>query len=120
MATTQRNWSVLIQKIFVNFRDKLGGFVSIDQVAQAYGLPDSTFQSIKPFLVITQTVKKINLNTVSAKELAAHPYLNWNQANAIVKYRDQHGNFTSLDQLENIRILNQEIIKKIKPYLSIE
>src|SRR6185503_6381802 len=34
----------------VNFRDKLGGFYSIEQVGETYGLPDSTFQKIKQWL----------------------------------------------------------------------
>src|SRR5687767_7242716 len=34
----------------VNFRDKLGGFYSVDQVGETYGLPDSTFQKIKQWL----------------------------------------------------------------------
>ncbi len=58
--------------------------------------------------------------TASAEILAAHPYLNWNQANAIVKYRDQHGTFTSIDQLENIKILDKVTSQKVKPYLEIE
>ena len=34
----------------VNFRDKLGGFYSIDQIGETYGLPDSVFRKIKPIL----------------------------------------------------------------------
>lgn len=107
-------------KKICSFRDKLGGFVSIDQVAQTYGFPDSTFQKIKSHLLLNESVKKMDLNTASAKELAAHPYLKWNQANAIVKYREQHGNFANLDQLGNIRILNKKTVGNIKPYLKVE
>lgn len=107
-------------KQICNFRDKLGGFVSIDQVGETRGFPDSTFQKVKAFLVLDQPAKTINLNTASAKELSAHPYLNWSQANAIVKYRGQHGNFAYLDQLENIVILDKETLEKIRPYLEVE
>ncbi len=34
----------------VNFRNKLGGFYSVEQVGETFGLPDSTFQLIKPRL----------------------------------------------------------------------
>ncbi|HSR37463.1 MAG TPA: helix-hairpin-helix domain-containing protein, partial [Phnomibacter sp.] len=37
----------------VNFRDKLGGFYSINQVAETYALPDSTFQKIRSRLVLS-------------------------------------------------------------------
>jgi DNA uptake protein ComE-like DNA-binding protein len=36
----------------VKFRDKLGGFKSIDQVRKTYGLTDSLFQLMAPFLVL--------------------------------------------------------------------
>lgn len=107
-------------KHICNFRDKLGGFASVEQVAETHGLPDSTFQKVKPFLVLDQPAKTINLNTASAKELSAHPYLSWSQANAIVKYREQHGNFTSTDQLENIMILGRETLEKVRPYVAVE
>jgi competence protein ComEA len=36
----------------ITFREKLGGFYSANQVAEVYGLPDSTFLKIKPYLII--------------------------------------------------------------------
>ena len=104
-------------KKICGFRDALGGFVTIDQIAETYGFPDSTFQKIKPFLRLEGSVQKIDLNTATAAQLAAHPYLKWKQANAIVKYREQHGAFKNLNQLDNIKIVNQETLNRIKPYL---
>jgi len=40
---------VLINRI-VKFRNKIGGFKSIEQVKQTYGLSDSAFEIIKPYL----------------------------------------------------------------------
>src|SRR5688500_322323 len=54
----------------VNFRDKLGGFYSIEQVRETFGLPDSTFQKIKQYLKLeTNAIRKININTATADEL---------------------------------------------------
>ena len=76
----------------VNFRDKLGGFYSVDQIAEIYGLPDSSFQRIKHLLKLDNpSIKKININTASKDEMKLHPYFKWNLANAIVEYRNQHG-----------------------------
>ncbi|MGI8950422.1 MAG: helix-hairpin-helix domain-containing protein [Chitinophagaceae bacterium] len=36
----------------VKFRNKIGGFTSIDEVKKTYGLSDSTFQIIRPYLTI--------------------------------------------------------------------
>jgi competence ComEA-like helix-hairpin-helix protein len=104
----------------INFREKLGGFYSINQVAETYALPDSTFQKIRPRLILTEAnVKKININNTSADELKTHPYIRWNFANAIVQYRNQHGEYQSVDDLLRIAILNATWLDKVRPYLSI-
>ncbi len=112
--------SKLSQRI-VSFRDKLGGFYSIDQVGETYMLPDSTFQSIKRFLSLgTTPVKKININAASIDEMKTHPYLRYNLANAIFQYRQQHGNFSSVAGIKKIMIVSDEIFVKLSPYLSVE
>ncbi len=112
--------SKLSQRI-ISFRDKLGGFYSIDQVGETYLLPDSTFQKIKPRLMLGNTpIKKININTASVDEMKGHPYLRYNIANAIFQYRQQHGNFNSVGEIKKIMIVSEEIFIKLSPYLSIE
>ena len=104
----------------VNFRDKLGGFYSIDQIGETYGLPDSVFRKIKPFLNLeTNLVKKFNINTATKDEMKSHPYIKWNLANAIVEYRNQHGNFSSLEDLKKISLITTEVFDKIKFYLAL-
>jgi len=104
----------------INFRDKLGGFYSVEQIGETYGLADSTFQKIKPFLTLeTNSIKRININTATKDEMKVHPYLKWNLANAIVEYRNQHGNYTSLDDLKNITLITDEVFDKIKFYLTL-
>jgi competence protein ComEA len=103
----------------VNFRDKLGGFYSVDQVSETYGLPDSTFQKIKSSLQLSGSVKKLNVNTATKDELKVHPYIKWNLANAIVEYRNQHGAFKSLDELKNIAVIDEATFEKIAHYLTL-
>lgn len=105
----------------VAFREKLGGFYKIDQLAETYGLPDSTFQKIKSRLVIgNNSVKKLNINTATVDELKTHPYLRYNIANAIVQYRNAHGNFLALNDLKKIMIITDDIYNKVVPYLSVK
>jgi competence ComEA-like helix-hairpin-helix protein len=103
----------------VNFRDKLGGFYSIEQVGETYGLSDSSFQKIKGSLQLSGTVKRLNINTATKDELKVHPYIKWNLANAIVEYRNQHGAFKSLDELKNIVIIDEGTFEKIVHYLDL-
>ena len=103
----------------VNFRQKLGGFTSVKQVGETYGIADSTFEMIKGRLRCVQPqVKRININTADASELKGHPYIRWNIANAIVHYRTQHGLYTSVEELKKIEIITDEVFEKIAPYLS--
>jgi len=104
----------------VAFRDKLGGFYSVAQLAETYGLPDSTFQKIKPFLQVNSAnIKKLNINTATKDELKGHPYIKWNLANAIVAYRTQHGAYKSLEELKNIAVIDETVFEKISPYLEL-
>ncbi len=103
----------------INFRDKLGGFYSIEQVRETFGLPDSTFQKIKQYLKLENAnIKKININTATADELKIHPYIRWTLANPIVAYRNQHGAFEKVADIKKIMVVTDEVYEKIAPYLT--
>ncbi|MGH2553309.1 MAG: helix-hairpin-helix domain-containing protein [Chitinophagaceae bacterium] len=105
----------------VNFRDKLGGFYSIEQVGETFGLPDSTFLKIKQYLKLENiSIRKININTTTVDELKAHPYIRWNLANPIVAYRIEHGPFSKAEDLKKVMAITEVIYEKIKPYLTIQ
>jgi competence ComEA-like helix-hairpin-helix protein len=104
----------------VNFRDKLGGFYSIAQVGETFGLPDSTFQKIKQYLKLNNlSVKKININTATIDELKAHPYIKFSLANPIVAYRNEHGAFSKIEDIKKVMAVTDEIYKKIASYLTL-
>ena len=105
----------------VNFRDKLGGFYSIQQVGETFALPDSTFQKIKHRLRVTTTaIRTININTATIDQLKNHPYIRWNIANAMVQYRQQHGPYASVLELQKIAIVTPEWLQKVAPYFIIQ
>jgi len=105
----------------INFREKLGGFYSIEQISETFGLPDSTFQKIKQYLKLENSfLRKININTATVDELKAHPYIRYSLANPIVAYRNQHGAFEKIDDLKKIMVVTDELYNKISPYLAIE
>ena len=112
--------SKLSQRI-IAFRNKLGGFYSVNQVGETYLLPDSTFQKIKSRLIIGSShVKQININAASIDEMKAHPYLRYNLANAIFQYRQQHGNFNSVEEIKKIMLVTEDIFNKVAPYLTVQ
>lgn len=104
----------------INFRDKLGGFYTINQVGETFGLPDSTFQKIKQYLKLENTsIRKININSATVDELKMHPYLKWSLANPIIAYRNEHGPFTKVEDIKKVMAVTEEIYNKIAPYLTL-
>jgi competence protein ComEA len=105
----------------INFRDKLGGFYSVQQISEVYGLPDSTYSKIKDFMICDPgLIKQININTVALEELKQHPYIKWNLANAIVQFRKSHGDFGKLEDLKQIVIMDELLFQKLIPYLRLD
>ena len=105
----------------LNYKNALGGFVRISQVNEVFSISDSLFKSFERFLNIKDSsLVKININTCLAKQLKNHPYINWNLANSIVNFREQHGCFKLLEDLKKIHILDNKLYYKIVPYLTIQ
>jgi len=105
----------------ITFREKLGGFYSVEQIGETYGLPDSTFQKIKQYLKLDNTsIKKININTATVDEMKAHPYIKYGLANPIVAYRNEHGSFSTIEDIKKVMAVTDEIYKKIASYLTIQ
>lgn len=104
----------------ISFREKLGGFYSVEQIKETYGLADSTFQQIKPLLKNSATVQKIDINTADANELGRHPYIGRNLANAIVKFREQHGAYKAIEDLQKIVLITPGIFEKIVHYVAVK
>ncbi|RYY83885.1 MAG: helix-hairpin-helix domain-containing protein, partial [Chitinophagaceae bacterium] len=106
----------------IRFRERLGGFHRVEQVAETWGLSDSTFQRIRPFLTLSggkTTIRKFNLNSITKEELKFHPYLRWNLVNAIIEYRNRHGNFQSLEDLRRIALVSDSVYERIAPYFTV-
>ena len=105
----------------VKYRKLLGGFVSKNQLSEVYGLSDSLVEEIKLNLMLDSSkLKKININVASKKELASHPYISWNLANAILNYKIQHGYYDSLSKIKQIHLVNDDLYRKIVSYISLD
>ena len=105
----------------ITFREKLGGFYSVDQVRETFGLPDSTFQKIRPLLSLGNApIKKININTATLEELKSHPYIRTAIAKSIFAYRNEHGLFTKVEDLKNVIAVTEEVFIKLENYMELK
>ncbi|MFT3753066.1 MAG: helix-hairpin-helix domain-containing protein [Paludibacter sp.] len=87
-------------KGIVRFRQSTGGFVSVDQLSEVYGMRPENLEKIRPYCTINQSlIQKIKVNIATAQRLDAHPYLNFYQARAIYELRRNKGKLHDISEL---------------------
>lgn len=105
----------------LQYRDKLGGYINVEQVAEIYGMPDSTFQRIRQQIRCKGVpLQKLDLNKLTAPQLSLHPYISHSAAREIIRYREQHGFFRDSTALARLTELTPEQLHKLLPYISWE
>ncbi len=105
----------------LKFRESLGGFVSIDQLSDVWGLsPEVIEQLEKRYLVtVMPSVKKVDINGASIKELSAFPYFRYPISKEIVAFRSMNGPFKDVADLAKIKSLAPQKINIIAVYLEL-
>ncbi len=117
----QRGIGPAIASRIIRYRERLGGFVSKEQIKEVWGMPDSTYQSLKDrFIVNDISVRKMNVNSSDFETMHKHPYINYTYAKVIDAYRKQHGNFASVEGLKKIPVISDSFYQKLEPYISVE
>ncbi|HKM44834.1 MAG TPA: helix-hairpin-helix domain-containing protein [Dysgonamonadaceae bacterium] len=105
----------------VKYNKLLGGFTSITQLREVYGIDDELFDNISLYVMeednIINKCKKLEVNKLEFKEIVAHPYIDYEQTIAIVNLRRRIGNITSIDELAMLDEFTPEDIIRITPYL---
>lgn len=105
-------------KQIINYRSKFGGFTSYDQFSEIWGLDKINLELVKSQTYIdTSDIIKININSSDVSVLWNHPYINYKQANSIVNYRAQHGDFYRVQDIQKIVLIDSQLFRKIAPYL---
>lgn len=107
----------------VRYREKLGGYRSLEQLSEVYVLRDKpdAVARITPLLVVdTLMVRRIPINTCTVEDLAAHPYAGWKVAKALIAYRAQHGPFTAVEGIRGCALIDEDLFRKLAPYLRVE
>ena len=103
----------------VRYRGRLGGFYHKEQLKEITGIDSLKYAGLSSQVSANPAkVYKIDINTVSFNQLRLFPYLNYNQVNAIIQYRAQHGNYTAIADMKNIVLLDDVTLHKIAPYLN--
>ena len=99
----------------IRYRERLGGYSDITQLAEIEGMPDSLMK----WFIITDTIPvgKIRINVSTLSELRRHPYLDFYQARAIVEYRRERGIIKGPEQLSFMEEFTAQDLIRLEPYL---
>ncbi|MEJ5229459.1 MAG: ComEA family DNA-binding protein [Pseudothermotoga sp.] len=110
-------------KAIIEFREQNGPFATADDLTKVSGIGKVTVQRIAPYLkfegaVITQKAEKINVNTATVEELMQLPGIGEVKASEIIKFRQQRGTFSKLDDLLQVPGIGPKTLENIRDMIT--
>lgn len=100
-------------------KDILGGFVSMDQMQDVWGLSPEVIEKLNAQFKVGSipAVKKIKINDASAKELQLFPYFRYPLNKEIVTFRSMNNGIKNSEDLIKIKGFPIDKVKTIEKYL---
>ena len=74
-------------------------------------------QSLEIQLSSNSEITQYDLNLASTKELASIKGIGIKKAQAILAYRELHGDFESIEQVTKVKGLGSKLLQKLSPYI---
>ena len=106
-----------IAKAIVSYRNRLGGFYSLEQLSEIeYITPTLT----EWFKLEDPKVRPLKINDANLEALRAHPYLNFYQARTIVDHRRKKGKIKSLSQLSLYEEFTEKDLERLSAYMTFD
>jgi hypothetical protein len=105
----------------VKYRSLLGGFYSVSQLREVYGIDETRFLSLENwFYADTSFIARLPVNHLSSDALARHPYLSYSQARVIRKLCSRQGGLKGWDNLRLLEEFTEADRERLSPYLSFQ
>jgi DNA uptake protein ComE-like DNA-binding protein len=103
----------------LKFKESLGGFVSMEQMKDVWGLSPEVIDNLNTHFKVSvlPKLKKIDINNASIKELSEFPYFKYPISKNIVTFRSMNGDFKNIDDLTKIKGMSIEKANIIVLYL---
>lgn len=105
----------------IRYRNLLGGYSSVQQLTEVYGLSRETYQGIRGAILIdTAAIRRLAMNGSSFSDLLRHPYLDFEDVKALVGYRDFSGRIGSLQEIRENHLLGDSTLDRMIPYMDFD
>jgi len=103
----------------VGYRNLLGGFYSVEQLKEVYGMEEERFLQIEPFFLIDKShIRQRKIDALSPDSLLKHPYLNYPRQRAITRKLKQQGQISGWEEFILLEEFTPDDIEKLKNYFS--
>ena len=127
----------VLSRRIVRYREAMGGFQEPEDLLRVYGLPEETYDELRPFLQVMKETRPpkrqgtppppkwvanepIDLNTADTALLNTLPGIGTVLAERIVKFRTAKKGFEQVRELKAVYGLPPETYAKIEPRLYVE
>jgi len=105
----------------VKYRELLGGYYSVEQLREVYGMEEERYQSLHSwFRVDARYIRTLFVNQLSADSLRRHPYINYRQAHILERLRRQKSKLTGWENLLLLEEFTDLDRLKLSAYISFE
>lgn len=112
----------VLSKRIVQYRDKLGGFSFDSQLYEVWNLDKNTADKVlEQFKVLEKpSIKKLNINTASFKEVLSIVYIDYELCKKIFEYKKEIAEYQSLEELKKINGFPLDKYELIILYLEVK
>ena len=102
----------------IKYRQKLGGFVRVEQLSEVKSVTESNFEKILQQIYCDScNISKIDINFARPQRLAAHPYISDASLRKLLKTRQLKGGWSRIEEMIEDKIFTQDEAERLRPYL---
>ena len=106
-------------KRITDYRTRLGGFYSVEQLREVWGISPEMYQEFKNwFRIGSSEIIPIQINQLDINQLKSHPYISYSQAKVFVELRQKKGKLQSFEQISLLEEFSEKDIERLKHYIS--
>lgn len=105
----------------IKYRDLLGGFYAVHQLAEVYGIDADKYAALEPwFTVDTTLIRPLAVNQADYRTLIRHPYLNKQQTKILLRLIERKGKLQGWEELRLLDEFPPGEIERLRYYLSFD
>lgn len=104
-------------QMVIDYRDEEGEYESVGDLLDTSAVSQSLFDNIKDQISVDEEKAeqegKININTADSGELASLPGMDQDIADDVIRYRNEIGSFSNIEQIREAKLITVDEFKSI-------